>query len=56
MEIALEFFKTVGAYLQDVNKEGFNMCVLLAFAVPNTVLFASPANFRASLQCWFVCW
>lgn len=27
MEIALEFFKVVGAYLQDVNKQGFEMCV-----------------------------
>ena len=26
VEIALEFFKVVGAYLQDVNKQGFEMC------------------------------
>ncbi len=26
VEIALEFFKVVGAYLQDVNKPGFEMC------------------------------
>lgn len=26
VEIALEFFKSVGAYLQDVNLGGYNMC------------------------------
>ena len=28
MEIALDFFKSVGAYLQDVNLGGYNMCAL----------------------------
>jgi hypothetical protein len=28
VEIGLEFFKTVGAFMQDVNYSGFQMCAL----------------------------